>query len=775
MTEIIKEDFKEEELSITKSKQYYTDNQNSKKQRVIFLKINEEIQKANLILKRGIDYKYFTAELAAVSELKSTSFDDVINNNNGIQSIRNLTLSQIMLNELLIRTEGQMQKIKKNSDELTNSQTIIDSLIISEVLFLAPSDSVSKRLYLQRFNQINNDVELLNNRFKFALDSINEIEIKANDFKYQLNEHIITIDKLREKINDFKSTHETKLFDKHENPKSFNETIILSLIKSFTLLVFYIANHSTLFICTLFLLLGLYTYIKILRKKYHKSDFINDFKYDITIFKSPFLTSVIISLTVMQFLLPTPPFIFVSLVWSILLLSLIRIFKKENDVLKLKVWRILGVIILFSFFLNNILYPSVLEIYLLLICALSSIIVIVYLSFKHQDEFIKPTGHILKIIVIIQLVGVIYLFMGNYNIGKVLITIGVFTIFLSQLLFFALIKILDVLRYSDYLKKPENDKMHEINFEKYEFYRFTTPQYILLITAWFILIFRTSHWFQNLINPFMENITEEKNIGSLSFSYINIILFFMVIIISSLISKVVSFLSSDTSGTIGGKNKIGSWLLLIRIGIMTFGVLLAFIISGFPIDRITIILSALGVGIGLGLQSITNNLVSGLIIAFEKPVNIGDTIEVGGQIGSMKYMGVRSSVITTPDGADVIIPNGELLNQNLTNWTLNSTRRRYEIKLGVSYGTDLQKIKDLLHEILNSNDKVLKIPEPTIWVVNFNDSSIDFSIKFWVGDLMFGNEVLSNILIAIDTEFKKHNIEIPFPQRDIHIISKKDE
>jgi small-conductance mechanosensitive channel len=273
----------------------------------------------------------------------------------------------------------------------------------------------------------------------------------------------------------------------------------------------------------------------------------------------------------------------------------------------------------------------------------------------------------------------------------------------------------------------------------------------------------------------MENITEEKNIGSLSFSYINIILFFMVIIISSLISKVVSFLSSDTSGTIGGKNKIGSWLLLIRIGIMTFGVLLAFIISGFPIDRITIILSALGVGIGLGLQSITNNLVSGLIIAFEKPVNIGDTIEVGGQIGSMKYMGVRSSVITTPDGADVIIPNGELLNQNLTNWTLNSTRRRYEIKLGVSYGTDLQKIKDLLHEILNSNDKVLKIPEPTIWVVNFNDSSIDFSIKFWVGDLMFGNEVLSNILIAIDTEFKKHNIEIPFPQRDIHIISKKDE
>jgi potassium efflux system protein len=104
-------------------------------------------------------------------------------------------------------------------------------------------------------------------------------------------------------------------------------------------------------------------------------------------------------------------------------------------------------------------------------------------------------------------------------------------------------------------------------------------------------------------------------------------------------------------------------------------------------DRFTIIISASGVGIGFGLQTLVNNLVSGIIIAFEKPVNLDDIIEIGGQTGQMKSIGIRSSIITTFDGANVIIPNGDLLSQHMTNWTMGSTRRRYEINVGVAYGT----------------------------------------------------------------------------------------
>ena len=169
----------------------------------------------------------------------------------------------------------------------------------------------------------------------------------------------------------------------------------------------------------------------------------------------------------------------------------------------------------------------------------------------------------------------------------------------------------------------------------------------------------------------------------------------MVLIISSFISKIVSFLASDKrqSLTNGKTNKIGSWLLLIRILIICIGIIIAFSSAGIPMNQFTIIISALSVGIGFGLQTLVNNLVSGIIIAFEKPVNLDDIIEIGGQTGQMKSIGLRSSVVTTYDGADVIIPNGDLLNQHMTNWTMGTAKRRYDINIGVAYGSDLKLTK----------------------------------------------------------------------------------
>ena len=193
----------------------------------------------------------------------------------------------------------------------------------------------------------------------------------------------------------------------------------------------------------------------------------------------------------------------------------------------------------------------------------------------------------------------------------------------------------------------------------------------------------------------------------------------------------VYFLASDNQ-IIKSKNKtknFGSWLFLSRISIVTLGVLVAFASAGIPLDRITLIISALGVGIGFGMQSLVNNLISGLIIAFEKPVSLDDIIEVGTQSGKMKSIGIRSSVVTTFDGADVVIPNGELLNQNLTNWTLGSSSRRSEIRFGVAYGTDLELTKKLLFEILEKNENVLMRPLPVIWFTKFGDSSIDLVLK----------------------------------------------
>lgn len=127
---------------------------------------------------------------------------------------------------------------------------------------------------------------------------------------------------------------------------------------------------------------------------------------------------------------------------------------------------------------------------------------------------------------------------------------------------------------------------------------------------------------------------------------------------------------------------MGSWLLLVRIVIISIALFLAFASAGTQMDKIAILFSALSVGIGFGLQTLVNNLVSGLIIAFEKPVNVGDDVDINGQSGIMKSIGFRSSVISTYDGSDIIIPNGDLLNAHLINWTLGETKRRVEVLIG---------------------------------------------------------------------------------------------
>ena len=131
---------------------------------------------------------------------------------------------------------------------------------------------------------------------------------------------------------------------------------------------------------------------------------------------------------------------------------------------------------------------------------------------------------------------------------------------------------------------------------------------------------------------------------------------------------------------------------------ITVGFFLAVSASKFPLDKITIIISAFGIGIGFGLQNIVNNLVSGLILAFEKPIQIGDIIEVDTRSGTIKEIGIRSSKLATSDGAEVIIPNGDLISHHVINWTLSNTNRRVELIVGVAYGSDIEKVKALFNQ-----------------------------------------------------------------------------
>ncbi|MCK4674648.1 MAG: mechanosensitive ion channel family protein, partial [Gammaproteobacteria bacterium] len=196
--------------------------------------------------------------------------------------------------------------------------------------------------------------------------------------------------------------------------------------------------------------------------------------------------------------------------------------------------------------------------------------------------------------------------------------------------------------------------------------------------------------------------------------------------------------------------------------------------AGFDFGNIAIVAGALSVGIGFGLQNIVNNFVSGLILLFERPIRKGDWIVVGQTEGVVKDIKIRSTRIQTFDRSDVIVPNSELISNQVTNWVLSSKSGRAIIPVGVAYGTDTEKVRDILLAIAEKNENVVKTgsaPEPKVLFRGFGDSSLDFELRVFLYRVDSRLSVVSDINFAIDKAFREEEIEIPFPQRDLHVKS----
>lgn len=204
-------------------------------------------------------------------------------------------------------------------------------------------------------------------------------------------------------------------------------------------------------------------------------------------------------------------------------------------------------------------------------------------------------------------------------------------------------------------------------------------------------------------------------------------------------------------------------------------VLMGISIAGISLTNLTIIAGALSVGIGFGLQNIVNNFVSGIILLIEQPVRTGDFVQVGGFEGTVKRVRIRSTEITTFDHSSVIVPNSLLISEALTNWNLRDDCCRVSVHVGVAYGSDTRLIEKLLIEVALNHPLV--IPEakglvlaPNVVFTDFGDSSLNFKVVCYIKEAQKRFSVASQIRFGIDATFRKNNITIPFPQRDVHMI-----
>ena len=210
---------------------------------------------------------------------------------------------------------------------------------------------------------------------------------------------------------------------------------------------------------------------------------------------------------------------------------------------------------------------------------------------------------------------------------------------------------------------------------------------------------------------------------------------------------------------------------LIHYGFVFVGFLLALAALGVGLREITIIAGALGVGIGFGLQGIVNNFVSGLILLFERPIKVGDYIQLGEQWAEIKKIGLRATVVETLDRSEIVVPNSDLVSNQVTNWTLSHRMARLVILVGVEYGSDVPLVMETLKEAAMASSKVMRLPEPQVLFVNFGESSLDFQLRVWISNIDDRFSVKSQLHQEIDSRFRQAGIVIAFPQRDLHLRS----
>ncbi|ETZ21979.1 mechanosensitive ion channel domain-containing protein [Pedobacter sp. V48] len=741
-----------------------------------FDEIKRTMQKAKVYVNGKLDTTDTKTELKEIEKDFAVAVDGVFTNKGSSQTFRNLTATSKILSELLGKINTWKLKLDVRQQELNNFRYQLDSLLSVPALFKFPTDSSTLMKYLQKIQVIAYETGPIDTSLKVASNNIQTLLNHVNMTVFKLESSLEEIESYQKDM----AVHTYKReFNNIWGPldfyRPFSEILDFSEKKGLLTLKFYAENNTGKLILLVLLVATSFIYLRSLKNIYLENNLLKpDFNGQLVL-RYPLFSAGLLVISLFQFFFISPPFILNVIFWLVSCICLTVIFKKYVSRYWMRVWLFMVVFFLIAALGNLVLQASRIERWFMLITSIIGVLGGILAMLKGHREELREKWIIWSIafMVLLEFASTLANLFGRYNLAKTLFISGFLNVIIA-ILFLWTVRLINeglVLAFNVY--SGQEKKLFYLNFEKVG--KKAPPLfYVLLVVGWVVLLGRNFPAFDYLFKPFQNFFSQDRTLGDYTFSINNLLLFIVIMSIAVIISKIVSFFASDGHLPSNRDNKndrqgIGSWLLLIRISILCIGLFLAIAAAGIPVDRITIILGALGVGIGFGLQTLVNNLVSGLIIAFEKPVNVGDIVDVDGQGGKMKSIGFRSSVISTWDGADVVMPNGDLLNAHLVNWSLGGNRKRMSILIGIAYDADLEKSRKVLTEILNNEERISKNPGPVVQFEQLNNSSIDLRIYFWTKHIGDTSVTRSDLIIAIVAAFKANGITIPFPQQDVHL------
>jgi potassium efflux system protein len=505
--------------------------------------------------------------------------------------------------------------------------------------------------------------------------------------------------------------------------------------------------------------------------------------YSLFVIKRPISAGLLVALLTTSMFYPDAPSSVINYFYLMLIIPIIRLMPALIPSLEKRHFFYFAAVFLIS--LVSEYFADMVAVERLLLIALNVFVLwIVYNILKQKKDIIQRSSHVnwrftfsvLRVAGIVLVISLTSNLIGNTILAKILSQGSLTMLFVGIIIYAAALVLrglLSLLMRQTTISKLNMIQNYEDEVKKYMFRIIR----VAAVTYWLYMTMQQFMIFEPLYQLVFDFLSKERKVGTIMISLGSVLAFFITLWIALTASRLVRFILQDEILTHFEmpRGVPGAISMIVRLILITLGFVLAFGAAEIDMSNVAIIFGALGVGIGFGLQNIFNNLVSGLILAFERPIQVGDIIQIASLnlMGEVKDIGIRASVVRTFDGAEVVVPNGNLISNELINWTLSDQRRRQEIIVGVAYGTDINNVLEILNEVISDHENVLKNPAPLIIFAGFGDSSLNFRVLFWTR-FDVGLTTKSAVGVAIDEAFKKAGVEIPFPQRDLHLRSVSD-
>ncbi|GAB4029959.1 mechanosensitive ion channel family protein [Spirosoma gilvum] len=681
---------------------------------------------------------------------------------------KNLANYSLILNDALERLTVWRTTLAKSNNDLQNRLDQVLNLSGDSLLIVTANDSTEKKLYVGQLADIRLQLQEAGTRTTARLDTVSRLLADVSGT-------YLTASNLQTSISDrWQQSNENALLK--ESPYLWAAPATFTIGNSQTVLkssyqgqdkilkYFFASTWDNRFL--LLLLTGLFfawvfsNYKKadspLMRQKMGPVQFDN-------LMAVPIVATLIVLLNLTPFFEPESPAVYIEITQFLLLVVLTIHLWKRFSKHDLSMWLLNAGLYVMLIVTNPLIGDTLfMRLWLILLNAAFFYIGIVFSRrLSHQDVSERIIRPVVKLYLVLQGLAIMLNIFGRISLAKLFTITG--TIGLVQITGLGVFieVVLEALELQVKLSASSGGLFSRVNVNHTQ-RLFKKGLVVLAVGIWLLVFCINLGVADSIYNFFSHILTRPRTFGSITFTLSSVLSFALIIYLSSLLQKNIGlfFGESQLPNTDGQVDRISSVLALTRLVIVIAGVLLAFAASGLSIDKLTVVLGALSVGIGLGMQNIVSNFVSGIILIFEKPFQIGDYIELADKKGRIRDIGIRSSKMITVQGSEVIIPNGDLLSNRLVNWTSSETYLKTEFTLKVNLETDLTVVNDIITKAVTQQEGAVPDRPPEILVTSVGGDSIELTTRVWIRSIYNEADMKSRLLQQLIRQFKEAGIKL---------------